>query len=425
MNDTKPASGDGGKLVEWLRRIHDAGTRLGKHLGEGQPHMDMVAAITGASALALEHLATPEQPKCPECDKWLTGYCNSCAANVAEQGDTDGADRARKLYEPDDYEDAFKGRSQPEYFPDGSDSPIRDEARGVDGMVLTDEMNEAGEREIAFGNDFQDAWRAAHAAAPNPVRAEQVESIARRIDRVVFDPMRVADKTRKERQPEARGAEHGKCDLGVGCDEAGVCYALANGQPDRCGRTAAPKYSDEELLTAKELLASFTPSYRAALFAASAEQPEGKGMKVGDTIMVPAYVAYPGSRVSDLLIGGRDGPFVQVPNSMLAAATAAPAKEPYCPRCDNNREVLANEADESDDTLTACPDCRPAATGVQVDEDAMRTEFELAFSTGHIVTDGRNFQLYNGYYVQERIQALWEGWQKHAALAGKDGGEEE
>lgn len=58
----KPASGDGGKLVEWLRRVHDAGTRLGKHLGEGQPHMDMVAAITGASALALEHLATPEQP---------------------------------------------------------------------------------------------------------------------------------------------------------------------------------------------------------------------------------------------------------------------------------------------------------------------------------------------------------------------------
>jgi hypothetical protein len=55
-----------------------------------------------------------------------------------------------------------------------------------------------------------------------------------------------------------------------------------------------------------------------------AEQPEGKGMKVGDTIMVPAYVAYPGSRVSDLLIGGRDGPFVQVPNSMLAAAPAVP-----------------------------------------------------------------------------------------------------
>jgi hypothetical protein len=55
-----------------------------------------------------------------------------------------------------------------------------------------------------------------------------------------------------------------------------------------------------------------------------AEQPEGKGMKVGDTIMVPAYVAYPGSRVSDLLIGGRDGPFVQVPNSMLATAPAAP-----------------------------------------------------------------------------------------------------
>lgn len=26
------------------------------------------------------------------------------------------------------------------------------------------------------------------------------------------------------------------CDLGVGCEEYGVCYAAAHGQPDRCGR---------------------------------------------------------------------------------------------------------------------------------------------------------------------------------------------
>jgi len=26
-----------------------------------------------------------------------------------------------------------------------------------------------------------------------------------------------------------------RCDLGVGCEEAGVCYAMANGRPDRCG----------------------------------------------------------------------------------------------------------------------------------------------------------------------------------------------
>ncbi len=28
------------------------------------------------------------------------------------------------------------------------------------------------------------------------------------------------------------------CTMGVGCDEAGVCYAEAHGEPDRCPRTA-------------------------------------------------------------------------------------------------------------------------------------------------------------------------------------------
>jgi hypothetical protein len=26
------------------------------------------------------------------------------------------------------------------------------------------------------------------------------------------------------------------CNMGVGCDEAGVCYADAHGEPNRCGR---------------------------------------------------------------------------------------------------------------------------------------------------------------------------------------------
>jgi hypothetical protein len=29
------------------------------------------------------------------------------------------------------------------------------------------------------------------------------------------------------------------CDLGVGCDEAGVCYAKANGKPEMCHRTTS------------------------------------------------------------------------------------------------------------------------------------------------------------------------------------------
>lgn len=27
-----------------------------------------------------------------------------------------------------------------------------------------------------------------------------------------------------------------RCDLGVGCEDAGVCYADAHGEPARCGR---------------------------------------------------------------------------------------------------------------------------------------------------------------------------------------------
>lgn len=27
-----------------------------------------------------------------------------------------------------------------------------------------------------------------------------------------------------------------RCTMGVGCDETGVCYALAHGQPERCAR---------------------------------------------------------------------------------------------------------------------------------------------------------------------------------------------
>ena len=29
--------------------------------------------------------------------------------------------------------------------------------------------------------------------------------------------------------------EFAKCNLGVGCGEAGVCYARANGKPEMCG----------------------------------------------------------------------------------------------------------------------------------------------------------------------------------------------
>ncbi len=31
------------------------------------------------------------------------------------------------------------------------------------------------------------------------------------------------------------------CNMGVGCEEYGICYAMAHGEPDRCGREQAPQ----------------------------------------------------------------------------------------------------------------------------------------------------------------------------------------
>lgn len=33
-----------------------------------------------------------------------------------------------------------------------------------------------------------------------------------------------------------------RCSLGVGCDECGVCYASAHGQPEQCPHYEPPKH---------------------------------------------------------------------------------------------------------------------------------------------------------------------------------------
>lgn len=33
-----------------------------------------------------------------------------------------------------------------------------------------------------------------------------------------------------------------ECNMGVGCEEYGVCYASAHGEPERCGRPDGDKY---------------------------------------------------------------------------------------------------------------------------------------------------------------------------------------
>lgn len=65
--------------------------------------------------------------------------------------------------------------AQPEYFPDGSDSPIRDEARGVEGMAVAYKCPTCGapasktEREGVY--DMHDVYTYAP-SAPEPVRVD-------------------------------------------------------------------------------------------------------------------------------------------------------------------------------------------------------------------------------------------------------------
>ncbi|MER9605352.1 hypothetical protein [Mesorhizobium sp. M0243] len=48
------------------------------------------------------------------------------------------------------------------------------------------------------------------------------------------------------------------CTMGVGCDEYGVCYAAAHGQPDRCGQEEAPsRYVVKDIDTGHYLQSMF------------------------------------------------------------------------------------------------------------------------------------------------------------------------
>lgn len=38
----------------------------------------------------------------------------------------------------------------------------------------------------------------------------------------------------EEECPKRTGSDH--CNLGVGCDEVGLCFALAHDMPEKCGR---------------------------------------------------------------------------------------------------------------------------------------------------------------------------------------------
>lgn len=53
---------------------------------------------------------------------------------------------------------------------------------------------------------------------------------------VIDDKMRADHQALQKALDAVRSRVAPKCTLGVGCEEHGVCYAAAHGQPDRCGR---------------------------------------------------------------------------------------------------------------------------------------------------------------------------------------------
>ena len=42
------------------------------------------------------------------------------------------------------------------------------------------------------------------------------------------------------------------CSLGVGCYEVGICFAMSQGQPDRCGRTPSPDQREIDAIARAE-----------------------------------------------------------------------------------------------------------------------------------------------------------------------------
>ena len=64
------------------------------------------------------------------------------------------------------------------------------------------------------------------------------------------------------------------CSMGVGCDEAGVCYAMAHGQPELCAAPqaeCAPRWAQPVGDTVRECLSDVVSHYR-ALYAGLAFQ---------------------------------------------------------------------------------------------------------------------------------------------------------
>jgi len=52
------------------------------------------------------------------------------------------------------------------------------------------------------------------------------------------------------------------CDMGVGCEEHGTCYAAANGEPDRCGKSV-PVAQRPVPVTADDLVRGFVAALSA------------------------------------------------------------------------------------------------------------------------------------------------------------------
>lgn len=74
-------------------------------------------------------------------------------------------------------------------------------------------------------------------------------------------------------------AGHTPCTMGVGCDEYGICYAEAHGQPDQCPKAPSLIAAAPELLLMLEALAgaaAATPGFASPLILSEAHKTIAK-----------------------------------------------------------------------------------------------------------------------------------------------------
>lgn len=126
-------------------------------------------------------------------------------------------------------------------------------------------------------------------------------------------PFQTASDVRKQ-----FGGSSISCDLGVGCQETGICYAEAHGQPDKCGVTIVDglDLSAIKPLTEAEADAHFSkPTISEAYYAALEEL---RGVGAGNEVLaIELYVRTLKERINRAYGQGRDEAWMRPGNGEM------------------------------------------------------------------------------------------------------------